>query len=304
MIELVVTAVAPAERLDRYLAAQLPQFSRATLQRWIRDGFVRLNGEQVRQRETLRASDVISIEEPAVEPAVAKAEDIPLDVLFEDQDLLVINKPAGLVIHAGAGHSEGTLVNALLAHCRALSGIGGKERPGIVHRLDKETSGCIVVAKNDLTHRALSEQFVSRDVEKTYLAIVAGVPRHRSGTIDQPIGRHAVHRQKMAVQPSRGRSARTDYRIIKSSGDASVIQCQLHSGRTHQIRVHLHHIGHSILGDKVYGGSVARKFDRQMLHAWRLAFTHPRTQQRQMFEADVPNDFQEALATLGLRVAR
>jgi 23S rRNA pseudouridine1911/1915/1917 synthase len=217
-----------------------------------------------------------------------------LQILFEDDDLLVLDKPAGLVVHPGAGNPRHTLVNALLAHCSSLSNIGGDERPGIVHRLDKETSGCLVVAKNDAAHRNLSEQFAGRTVLKVYLALVAGTLRRPSGTITVEIGRHRVNRQRMSVAVNRGRAARTDYRVVRAADGISLVECILHSGRTHQIRVHLQHLGHPVLGDKLYGGKHARTFPRQMLHAWKLGFDHPRDGRRLIFEAPLPEDFARA----------
>ena len=280
-----------ALRLDRFLADELPQFSRSRLQSLIHDGHIVLNGKATRPRTILREGDRIHLSEPPPEKIETEPEEIPLEVLFEDADLLVINKPAGMVVHPGAGNARHTLVNALLAHCRTLSGIGGKERPGIVHRLDKETSGCLVVAKNDATHQNLSRQFAERTVEKIYLALVAGTMRKAHGIIDASIGRHRKHRQRMTVSEDRGRTARTDYRVVKSQNGISLVECVLHSGRTHQIRVHLHHLGHPVLGDKVYGRKGAREFPRQMLHAWKLGFNHPRTGKRLTFEAPVPADF-------------
>lgn len=232
-----------------------------------------------------------------------RPEPIPLEILFEDDDLIVINKPAGLTVHPGAGQREHTLVNALLSHCFTLSGIGGKERPGIVHRLDKETSGCLVVAKNDVAHRELSKQFAARTVEKIYLALVTGKLRKAAGVIEEKIGRHPVHRQRMQVTSVRGRTAKTEYRVIRSSNEASLIECRLHSGRTHQIRVHLYHLGHAVLGDKVYAPRVAKDFPRQMLHAWKLGFHRPRTGEWKNFEAPLPDDFKEAIARTTLQMA-
>lgn len=297
-IALVVPKQAAGLRLDLFLAGELPQFSRSRIQQLIRNGSVRLNKKEARPRDLVRTGDDVDLIEPPVEKIDNQPEDIPLDVLFEDDDLIVINKPAGLVVHPGAGHREHTLVNALLHHCPNLSGIGGQERPGIVHRLDKETSGCLVVAKNDETHRALSEQFAERTVEKVYLALAAGKLRRSSGVIEEKIGRHPVHRQRMSVAQTRGRSAKTTYRVLRSNGEISLIECKLHSGRTHQIRVHLHHLGHPILGDKVYAPNLAKNFPRQMLHAWKLGFIHPRTEKQKNFEAPLPSDFEEALAKL------
>jgi 23S rRNA pseudouridine1911/1915/1917 synthase len=295
MITLQVEKEHAGSRVDRFLALALPSFSRARLQTLIRENFVKLNGRLPRPRDPVRTGDTVELTEPEIEKVEAQPEHISLEILFEDDDLLVLNKPAGLVMHPGAGHQQHTLVNALLAHCKNLSGIGGKERPGIVHRLDKETSGCLVVAKNDATHRDLSKQFAARTMQKIYLALVAGVPRKSIGVIDLAIARHPVHRQRMSIARRQGRSAKTEYRVIRSRADGSLIECTLHSGRTHQIRVHLHHLGHPVLGDKLYGGKRAGDYPRQMLHAWKLAFTHPRTGEIMTFEAPLPPDFAEAM---------
>ena len=302
-IEFIVSENDAKLRLDHFLAKRLPQYSRTRLQQLIRSGFVRLNGASTRPRQIVRAGDKIDVRESPVEQIETRPQRIPLDILFEDDDLIVINKPAGLTVHPGAGQREHTLVNALLSHCTTLSGIGGKERPGIVHRLDKETSGCLVVAKNDFAHRELSGQFADRTVEKIYLALVAGKLRKPAGVIEERIGRHPVHRQRMSVTTKRGRTAKTEYRVLRSTGDASLIECRLHSGRTHQVRVHFHHLGHAVLGDKVYAPRVAKNFPRQMLHAWKLGFRHPRTGEWKQFQAPVPDDFKEAVARTGLQMA-
>jgi 23S rRNA pseudouridine1911/1915/1917 synthase len=295
MIKLTVSSEQARQRLDRVLAEALPAFSRARLQTLIRDGFVSLNGKPPRPRDLVRTGDVVELREPELEKVEAQPEQIKLDVIFEDDDLLVLNKPAGIVMHPGAGHQAHTLVNALLAHCHNLSGIGGKERPGIVHRLDKETSGALVVAKNDVTHRDLSSQFAARTMTKIYLALVAGILRKTSGVIDKAIARHPVHRQRMSIARRQGRSAKTEYRVLRSGDEISLVECILHSGRTHQIRVHLHHLGHPVLGDKLYGGKRAGDYPRQMLHAWKLAFRHPRSGDEMSFEAPVPRDFADAM---------
>jgi 23S rRNA pseudouridine1911/1915/1917 synthase len=294
-VQLVVPKEHAKLRLDRFLAKHLPKHSRSRLQQLIRDGFVRLNGAITRPRHVVRSGDKIEFTEPPLEKIETKPEAIPLEVLFEDKDLMVINKPAGLVVHPGAGHREHTLVNALLHHCSTLSGIGGKERPGIVHRLDKETSGCLVIAKNDGTHRELSRQFAQRTVEKIYLALVAGKLRKQTGVIEEKIGRHPVHRHRMSASSSRGRPAKTEYRVVRSTNQTSLIECRLHSGRTHQIRVHLHHLGHPVLGDKVYASRLAKDFPRQMLHAWKIGFRHPRSADWKTFEAPLPDDFKTAM---------
>lgn len=298
MIELKVEREQAGSRLDRFLALALPDFSRARLQTLIRDGFVRLNGKRPRSRDLVRTGDNVELTEPPLEKIEAAPEQISLDILFEDDDLLVLNKPAGLVMHPGAGHRQHTLVNALLAHCKNLSGIGGQERPGIVHRLDKETSGVVVVAKNDSTHRHLSKQFAARTMRKIYLALVAGVPRKSQGMIDKPIARHPIHRQRMSIALRGGRPAKTEYRVLRSGGGMSLLECTLHSGRTHQIRVHLHHLTHPVLGDKLYGGKRAGTSPRQMLHALKLAFHHPRTNELMQFVAPIPADFAEAIGKL------
>jgi len=299
-IEFVVSPNDARLRLDQFLAKQLPEYSRSRLQQLIRSGFVRLNKQTTRPRQIVRGGDKIHLIEPPLEKIEMRPEPIPLDVLFEDDDLIVINKPADLTVHPGAGQREHTLVNALLSHCTTLSGIGGKERPGIVHRLDKETSGCLVVAKNDVAHRELSKQFAARTVEKIYLAVVAGKLRKPTGVIEQNIGRHPVQRKRMSVSSKRGRAAKTEYRVIRSSDQASLVECRLHSGRTHQIRVHLHHLGHPVLGDKIYAPRFTKNFPRQMLHAWKLGFRHPCTGEWRSFEASLPADFNEAIRAAGL----
>ena len=293
-IELVVPPNEARLRLDQFLAKRLPEFSRSRLQQLIRDRFVRLNNSTTRPRHIVRGGDKIELTEPPPEKVETLPEAIPLEILFEDDDLIIINKPAGLVVHPGAGHREHTLVNALLNHCAALSGIGGKERPSIVHRLDKDTSGCLVVAKNDVTHRDLSKQFAARTVEKIYLALVAGKLPKTAGVIEEKIGRHPVHRKRMSATTLRGRAAKTEYRVVRSSDRASLVECRLYSGRTHQIRVHLHHLGHPVLGDKVYAPRLTKDFPRQMLHAWKLGFRHPRTEEWKSFEAPLPDDFAAA----------
>ena len=297
-IELVVPKVSARLRLDQFLARALPKFSRSRIQQLIRRKSVTLNGSPARPRDLLRLGDRIEVNEPPPEKIDNRPEAIPIEIIYEDDDLIVINKQPGLVVHPGAGQREHTLVNALLHHFPKLSGIGGKERPGIVHRLDRETSGCLVVAKNDEAHRGLSAQFAARTVEKIYLALVAGKLRKSSGTIEEKIGRHPVDRQRMSIASKRGRAAKTEYRVLRSSGELSLLECRLHSGRTHQVRVHLKHLGHPVLGDKIYGGRFAKLFPRQMLHAWKLGFQHPRTLEWKNFEAPPPRDFETAVKPL------
>lgn len=299
-IQLVVPKEAARLRLDQFLARELPNFSRSRLQTLIRNQNVTLNKAAARPRDPVRPGDCIEVIEPAPAKNDNLPEAIPLDVLYEDDDLIVINKPAGLVVHPGTGQREHTLVNALLHHFPRLSAIGGVERPGIVHRLDKDTSGCLVVAKTDDAHRALSAQFAERKVDKIYLALVAGRMRKSGGLIEEKIGRHPVDRQRMSVASKRGRAAKTEYRVISSCDEMSLVECKLHSGRTHQIRVHLHHVGHPVLGDKIYGRKYARNLPRQMLHAWKLGFQHPRSGEWKQFEAPIPCDFQSATKSLRL----
>ena len=297
-IQLVVPKEAARLRLDQFLARELPSFSRSRLQTLIRNENVTLNKAAARPRDPVRPGDYIEVIEPPPEKIDNLPEAIPLDVLYEDDHLLVINKPAGLVVHPGAGHREHTLVNALLHHFPRLSAIGGVERPGIVHRLDKNTSGCLVVTKTDDAHRALSAQFAERKVNKIYLALVAGRMRKSGGLIEEKIGRHPVDRQRMSVASKRGRAAKTEYHVISSCDEMSLVECKLHSGRTHQIRVHFHHVGHPLLGDKIYGAKYARNFPRQMLHAWKLGFQHPGSGEWKQFEAPIPRDFQNATKSL------
>ena len=296
----------PKERLDAFLKAQFPEVSRGTIQRLLAEGQIRVNGKEAKSSHSPRAGETISIHWPEARPAEAQAENIPLTILFEDADLLVVNKPAGLVVHPAAGHDEHTLVNALLHHCAGqLSGIGGVARPGIVHRLDKETSGCLVVAKNDTTHLALTEQFSGRSIEKTYQAILCGELPRESGEINAAIARHPTQRKLMAIV-SKGREARTSYRVSKRLKAATLVEVYLHTGRTHQIRVHFQHIGFPVAGDTVYGKTQNRRLKevtryaagRQMLHAWKLCFTHPRTGLKVACEAPLPEDFLATLAAL------
>jgi 23S rRNA pseudouridine1911/1915/1917 synthase len=276
-------------RLDRFLAGRVSRLSRSRIQILIESGHILVNGTTCRARQPIRPGDRISIIEPELAPIDVRPEDISLQILFEDEQLLVVNKPAGMVVHPGAGIQTGTLVNALLHHVQNLSGIGGQIRPGVVHRLDKETSGCLVVAKNDAAHLHLSRQFAGREVRKFYLAWCSGQFARLSGDIVAPIGRHPVHRQKMAIV-ERGRIARTHFEVISQESDCALVLCQIFTGRTHQIRVHLQSIGHPVLGDKVYGKPKST-YTRHLLHAWRLGFFHPVNENWLEFEAALPDDF-------------
>ena len=277
-------------RLDHFLAARITDLSRSRIQALMEEGHVLVNGEAKLRSCKVRAGDRIVLTVPPVISSENLPEDIALEILYEDDDLIVINKPPGLVVHPAPGHADGTLVNALLHHCTALSGIGGVERPGIVHRLDKETSGCLVAAKNDFTHQSLTEQFAGREVRKIYLAIATGNFKKPKGTINVPLGRHPVYRQKMGVLlRGGGREAVTDWIVLTTLPCGTLVQCMLHTGRTHQIRVHLKHLGHPVVGDEVYGKRAG--FSRQMLHAWKLGFAHPRTGNPLDFTAPIPPDF-------------
>lgn len=278
-------------RLDRVVAIERPQLSRSRWQALIALGAVLINGAPARASQPLNSGDTIQIAPPDA-PVRSPLEpvNLPLDILFEDSDLLVLNKAAGMVVHPGAGTDANTLVHALLYHCHDLSGIGGVERPGIVHRLDKETSGCLVVAKNDLTHRHLAAQFAGREVAKVYLAVVKGIPHRPWGTLKGAIGRHPYHRQRMAVKEGGdAREATTEYTVLARGEGMSLIECHPKTGRTHQIRVHLQHLGHPLLGDPVYGNRLG--WPRHLLHAWKLSFTHPADGRLLHFTAPIPDDF-------------
>jgi 23S rRNA pseudouridine1911/1915/1917 synthase len=301
-----VPAEAAGHRLDRFLVGVLADHSRSQIQKLIADGHVRVAARQARPNLTLRTGDRIEVDVPAPVPAPVGAEAMPLDILYQDADLVVINKRPGMVVHPGAGHASGTLVNALLHHVSDLSGIGGELRPGIVHRLDRGTSGVMVVAKNDTAHQELSRQFHDREVEKEYIALVWGVVQ-AGRRIDAAIGRDPVHRQKMSARSRRAREAVT--RITRAFHMPGVTLCQvaIHTGRTHQIRVHLSAIGHPIVGDAMYGGVHRRvpgdiravmRLERPFLHAARLAFHHPGDGRRMEFVADLPPDLQEVLDSL------
>ena len=322
--QLLETSAAEASRLDKALAAAFPDVSRARFQALIAEGAVSVEGETVREgRHKVKPGDTLRVILPEAAPALPLAEAMALRISYEDKDLIVIDKPAGLVVHPGAGNETGTLVNALIAHCGdSLSGIGGVRRPGIVHRLDKDTSGLLVVAKNDKAHHGLSDQFAAhgRDgrLERSYLAIVWGVPERRQGIISAPIDRSTANRQKMAV--SRGANAReavTHYEVLETLGKppvASLLRCVLETGRTHHIRVHMAHIGNPLLGDGVYGSGFrtsAKKLsedaaaalnalNRQALHATSLGFEHPISGKQMQFESPAPEDFARLLGALRL----
>ena len=296
-------------RLDKFLAERLPELSRSAAQRLIDDGRVSVNSEPTRASYKTRPGDVVVVHLPVEEPEELTAETIPLQIVYEDDALLVIDKPAGLVVHPAPGHASGTLVNAILAHCPELAaaeGVRAGARPGIVHRLDRDTSGLIVVAKNERVRRNLQRQFKDREVYKAYLALLEGHLQPAWGRIEAPVGRDPKHRQRMAVLPG-GREAVTEYHVLEqfahslgaAAGDYTLVQAEPKTGRTHQIRVHLASIGHPVVGDLVYGRRKPRlPVPRQFLHAWKLAFRHPKTGMRVEFEAPLPGDLEAVLVML------
>jgi 23S rRNA pseudouridine1911/1915/1917 synthase len=298
-------------RLDRALAAAVPTLSRERVKALIRSGAVEAGGGTVRDPALkVKGGEALRLEVPKPKPAHNEPQDIPLSIVLEDEHLLVLDKPAGLVVHPAAGNLDGTLVNALLHHCGgSLSGIGGVARPGIVHRIDKDTSGLLVVAKTDVAHEGLARQFAAHSIDRRYLAIVNGVPRASHGTIDAALARSSANRKKIAVvEGSRGKRAVTHWKRLEVLKDASLVECRLETGRTHQVRVHMASLGHPLLGDPVYGrsGNSHSKllkglgFQRQALHAAELGFTHPVTKNRLSFSSPLPPDMQELKRALGV----
>jgi 23S rRNA pseudouridine1911/1915/1917 synthase len=308
-------------RLDRFLAAALPDFSRARLQQLLGEGRVTLNGRTVEDaNHRVKGGDIYDVSVPPARPTRPQGQEIPLTVVHEDKDLIVIDKPAGLVVHPAAGNPDGTLVNALIAHCGdSLMGIGGEARPGIVHRLDKDTSGLIVAAKNERAMASLAKQFANHTIERAYHALVWGCPRPASGSIESQIGRSQFDRKRMAVLRAGGKTARTNYKVLEAYGPAerpfaSLVECRLETGRTHQIRVHLTHLGYPLIGDPQYGRArqapraktpaeeaaftAATGFSRQALHAFTLGFQHPSRHKTIRFESSWPTDFAALVAAL------
>jgi 23S rRNA pseudouridine1911/1915/1917 synthase len=306
-------AEARGQRLDQFLAAQLPNFSRAQIQKVIRDGGAQLDGEVIRRpSQRLRGGERVSLELPEAAPLTAQPEDIPLEILYEDDDLIAVNKPAGLVVHAGAGQKRGTLVNALLHRYGRLSSIGAPLRPGIVHRLDKPTSGALLVARTDAAHRALVAQFQRREVEKRYLALAHGRLRSASGVIRLPVARDRLRRTRMTTRRREGREAVTDYRVLQSAAGFTLLEAFLRTGRTHQVRVHFSSLGHPLVGDTLYGaprhlrwdGKTAPTLLRIFLHARRLRFRHPRTGREVEVSAPLPDELLALLERLGFKTPR
>ncbi len=294
-----------------YLASSNLDISRSRIKQLIEEGLVTVGGRQAKASYHVRAGDAIEVNIPTPREAIAEPEDIPLDVIYEDGDIIVVNKPVGMVVHPAAGNLRGTLVNALLGHCTDLSGIGGELKPGIVHRLDKDTSGVMVVAKTDPAHLYLSRQFKARLVKKIYGAVVYGAPKGDAGTIDKPIGRSMTDRKRMSTRTKKGRIARTEWRVVERFGKyLAWLMITLKTGRTHQIRVHLADIGHPLVGDPTYGRGGPHRvpegalrdaiagFSRPALHAWKLGFTHPRKHQWMEFEAPLPSDINNFLEQL------
>lgn len=296
------------DRLDRYLAQNLPDISRSRIQQLIEQQQVQVNGKVCTSKKVIvQIGDRLTINIPEVQPLDIQAENIPLDILYEDDSLLIINKPAGLVVHPAPGHAAGTLVNALLAHCPNLPGIGGVQRPGIVHRLDKDTTGAIAIAKTDFAHQHLQAQLKAKTARREYLGVVYGVPKTEISTVNLPIGRHLIDRKKMAVVPVEqgGRLAVTHWQIKERLGNYTLMQFQLETGRTHQIRVHCAHMGHPIVGDPVYssGHSIGVNLPGQALHAWRLQLLHPVTEEIIAAEAPLPPTLTTLLEVLRRRLA-
>jgi 23S rRNA pseudouridine1911/1915/1917 synthase len=299
-IELTVTPEEGGIRIDRYLSDKREELSRSYLQKLLKEHLVTVNGKEIKANYKVQASDVVVLTLPELTEPDILAEEIPLDILYEDEDLMVINKPKGMVVHPSVGHTSGTLVNAVMAHCgENLSGINGVMRPGIVHRIDKDTTGALFICKNDAAHRALADQLKEHSIRRRYRAIVWGNLKEDEGTVEGPIGRHPTDRKRMAINYKNGKDAVTHYRVLERFGNATYVECRLETGRTHQIRVHMTSIGHPLLGDEVYG---TRKdsfhLQGQTLHAMILGFTHPRTGEYLEFTAPLPEYFTKLLDKL------
>ena len=299
-----ITAEESGERIDALLARSLPSLSRSQVQKLLEQGMVTLNGRALKKNFRCSAGETYEVLLPEPDDLPLIPQNIPLDVVYEDGDLIVINKPRGLVVHPAPGHPDGTLVNALLYHCgESLSGIGGQRRPGIVHRIDKDTSGLLIVAKNDFSHQGLSAQLADHSLCREYEALVRGNFKQDSGAIDKPIGRHPIDRKRMAVAEKNAKPAVTHWQLLASYRGYSHILCRLETGRTHQIRVHMASIGHPLLGDFTYGAPSPEKgLEGQCLHARRLRFVHPRTGEHVLLETELPAYFTDVLARLGPKI--
>ena len=295
-----VKAEESGERIDALLARSIEGLTRSQAQRLLESGAVTLSGEPVKKNRKTAAGELYAAAIPEVAEVELVAQDIPLDVVYEDADVIVVNKPRGMVVHPAPGHPDGTLVNALMYHCgESLSGIGGERRPGIVHRIDKDTSGLIIAAKNDYAHLALSEQLSDHSLARVYECVVRGRLREDSGTVDAPIARHPTDRKRMAIVPG-GRRAVTHWEVIARYNGYTHVRCKLETGRTHQIRVHMAHIGHPLLGDEVYGRGAEKGLAGQCLHAREIRFTHPRTLESVHLTTELPEYFVEVLSRLGV----
>ena len=284
-------------RIDKVLAEIIPDKTRSAIQLWIKDGYVLVNDEAVKTNYKVQSGDEIKITEPELQELDVVAENIPLEIVYQDSDVVVINKPQGMVVHPSAGHPNGTLVNALLYHIHDLSGINGKIRPGIVHRIDKDTSGLLMVAKNDLAHEKLAAQLKDKTSIREYVALVHGVIPHEKGTIDAPLGRSKVDRKKQDIVDG-GRDAVTHFRVLERFKDFTLVSLTLETGRTHQIRVHMKYIGYPVAGDPVYGPRKTLPGNGQFLHAKKLGFKHPKNNEMMVFEKEIPEIFEETLNKL------
>ncbi|WP_270526096.1 RluA family pseudouridine synthase [Longibaculum muris] len=299
MEDIKITVVEEAgQRIDKILVKALTDFSRTQIQMLIQDGHVLVNGKVIKASYKVEVNDEVMVHIPEPESADILAEDIPLDIVYEDQDVIVVNKPTGMIVHPSAGIYKGTLVNALLYHCHDLSGINGVMRPGIVHRIDKETSGLLMVAKNDMAHASLSEQLQEHTVTRRYLALVHGLIPHEFGRIEAPIGRDPKDRQKMTCTDKNAKDAITNFKVLERFKDMTLVECRLETGRTHQIRVHMQYIGHPVYGDPQYGLKRDDTTYGQYLHAKILGFVHPRTGEDMYFESELPDFFKAKLDEL------
>ncbi|MGG2095811.1 RluA family pseudouridine synthase [Bacillus sp. S13(2024)] len=297
VVQVTVTEEQKNERIDKFVAGVNNEWSRSQVQQWIKDGVVTVNGKDIKGNYKVKTNDEITVTIPEPESLDILPEDMNLEIYYEDSDVLVVNKPRGMVVHPAPGHTSGTLVNGLMYHCKDLSGINGVMRPGIVHRIDKDTSGLLMVAKNDMAHEALVNQLVAKTVTRRYQAIVHGVIPHDKGTVDAPIGRDKQDRQSMTVEEN-GKHAVTHFRVLERFNNFTHVECQLETGRTHQIRVHMKYIGYPLAGDPKYGPKKTFDINGQALHAGILGFVHPRTGEYLEFEAPIPQIFADLLDEL------
>lgn len=296
--EIKVEELEPEKRLDAYLTEVMTDnTSRSQIKKWIELGAVKVNGKEISAHYKVKHADVIQIEAVASADDTTRAENIPLQIFHEDEQVLLVYKPAGMVVHPAHGNPHHTLVNALLFHVQSLSGVNGQVRPGIVHRLDKDTSGIMIIAKNDKAHAFLAKQFKNQTMERIYRVVVRGVVQHDEGMIEEPVGRAFLNRKKIMIKPSGGKEAQTYFKVMKRYKNATLLELHLHTGRTHQIRVHMRHFGHPVVGDPLYGVA-SQWIDRQCVHAFRLGFIHPTTKKKMAFECPLPEDIQTLLRHL------